>query len=245
MGFNFKVVEPGKPIEGAQETRLRNLARRPRANVRARARRSEGRDYLGRGGHGVEADLVAADEQKDLAVLKPRTALSSDLKPLAFGSERQVQHRGGCGDHWLSARQRARKQRALYLGIDQRRQRPQGRSPATAGFGSDPARQQRRAAVRPCDGVVIGVIQKTLNPVRMMEQAGGALASRTSTSRSRALSYSTYLKSSNDALYRTLLSSTVGSSVEELQSPALPASRPALSPRNSKRNRSSSRASTM
>jgi len=213
MGFNVKVVEPGKPIEGAQGT---GFVISPAGHVLtcAHVLGDQKVATIWVAGVRYEADLVAADEQKDLAVLKPRTALSSDLKPLSFRNDDKFSIGADVATIGYPL--------GNVLGNSVRYTR--GSISATSGLKDDPLQLQVSAQIQPGNsggplfdqhGIVIGVIQKTLNPVRMMEQTGGALPQNVNFA-IKSFVVLDYLKSSNDALYRTLLFNR-GSSVEELQ----------------------------
>jgi len=83
MGFNVKVVDPNKPIEGAQGT---GFVISPAGHVLtcAHVLGDEKVATVWLDGVRYEFDVIAADEEKDLALLKPKAPLAPDVKPLSF-----------------------------------------------------------------------------------------------------------------------------------------------------------------
>ena len=86
MGFNVKVVDPGKPIEGAQGTGF-VISSEGHVLTCAHVLGDQKVATLWIAGVRYEADVVTADQDKDLAVLKPRRALSPEVNPLSFQND--------------------------------------------------------------------------------------------------------------------------------------------------------------
>lgn len=173
MGLTVHQVEPGKPVEGGQGTGFVATADGhvlTCAHVLADAK--EARVWIG--GVRYEADVVASDNERDIALLKIRPSAGATFAPLAF--RRDAHYAIGTDVSTIGY------PLASILGSSARFTK--GSVSATAGMNDDPKHLQISAEIQPGnsggpvfdgDGLVIGLVDMTLNPMRVAAQTGGAL----------------------------------------------------------------------
>ena len=213
MGFNVKVIDPNKPIEGAQGT---GFVISPNGHVLtcAHVLGDEKVATFWIAGIRYEADVVSADKDKDLAVLKSRTSLTPAAPVLSFRNDKNY----GIGADVSTIGYPM----GSVLGNSIRYTK--GSISATSGLKDDPKQLQISAQIQPGnsggplfdkDGAVLGVIQQTLNPLKMLEQTGGALPQNINFAIKSDVALD-YLKTADKALYQSLAFNK-GYSVEDLQ----------------------------
>jgi serine protease Do len=174
MGFRVSVMDPDKPIDAAQGTGF--VVGAPGhvltcAHVLGDATSAT----VVLDGQRLFADVVQADKQVDLALLKLRGALPASAVVLNFRSGAKGYSMGE--DVFTIGYPLSR-----VLGNSARMSR--GLVSATAGLRDDPNQLQVSAEIQPGnsggplldrEGLVIGVIQQTINPWRVAQATGGAL----------------------------------------------------------------------
>lgn len=173
MGFSVRVVDPEKPIEGSQGTGF--VVGVPGflltcAHVLDGA--TEATVTLN--GQRLMADVVKADKDADLALLKLREALPADQPVLSF---RGAARTAAMGEEVFTIGYPLSR----LLGSGARMSR--GLVSATNGLRDDPKQVQVSAEIQPGnsggplldrDGQVLGVVAQTINPWHVA-QATGAL----------------------------------------------------------------------
>lgn len=174
MGFKVQLIDAGKPIDAAQGTGFligadgfvltcaHVLGGVQDATVTLNDKR-----YF--------ADLVKADKDADLALLKLRDKLPEPVATLHF---RDAAHAYSMGEDVFTIGYPLSR----LLGNGERMTK--GVVSATTGIRDDTKHLQFSAEVQPGnsggplldhEGYVLGVVQKTLNPWRVMQATGGAL----------------------------------------------------------------------
>jgi serine protease Do len=212
-GFNVKVIDPKKPIEGAQGT---GFVISPDGYVLtcAHVLGDEKAATLWISGVRYEADVVSVDKGTDLAVPKPKTSLTPAVPALSFRNDKNYSIGADVSTIGFPL--------GSVLGNSIRYTK--GSISATSGIKDDPKQLQVSAQIQPGnsggplfdkDGIVIGVIQQTLNPLRMMEQTGGALPQNVNFAIKSDVVLD-YLQSGDQVLYQSLVFNK-GYRVEELQ----------------------------
>lgn len=208
MGYKVTVYPPGKAIEGAQGTGFligdegfiltcaHVLGEEKAATVTLNGTR-----YL--------ADVVKADKDADLALLKTRDKPNPALTSLSFRSVNKDYHMGEdvfTIGYPLSS----------LLGNSARMTK--GLLSATTGLRDDPKQVQVSAEIQPGnsggplldkDGQIIGVIQQTINPFAVAQATGGALPQNINFS----IKHSTvldFVKSASEPAYKAVRFDTAG-----------------------------------
>mgnify|MGYP002778122785 CR=1 FL=1 len=213
MGFNVKVVPADKPIEGTQGTGF-VISSEGHVLTCAHVIGDETTATLWINGVRYEADVLNSDAEKDLAVLKTRAPLSADVRPLSFRNSSV--YRIGADVSTVGY--------PLGSVLGKSIRYTKGSISAVSGIKDNPSQLQVSAQTQPGNsggplfdqqGVVIGVIQQTLNSARIMEETGGALPQNVNFAIKGHVVLD-YLKASNGALHGTLAFDQ-GHGVDELQ----------------------------
>lgn len=173
MGFNVKLVPAGKSIEGAQGT---GFVVTPNGDVLtcAHVLGDQTAATLWVSGARYDADVVISDKEKDLALLKPRKPFTPAAPAVSFRNTKRYM----IGEDVFTI--------GYPLGslLGNSIRYTKGSVSSTSGIKDDPNQLQVSAQIQPGnsggplfdkDGIAIGVIQTTLNPLRMAEETGGAL----------------------------------------------------------------------
>jgi serine protease Do len=173
MGFNVTVVDSKKLIEGGQGTGFVISAKgHVLTCAHVLAKEKVARVWIS--GVRYEADVLSSDEDKDLAVLKLRNADRVVFAPLSFRNDQNYNLGADVSTIGFPL--------SSVLGSSARFTK--GTISSTAGLKDDPKQIQISAEIQPGnsggpvfdkDGVVIGVVEKTLNPLRTLVETGGAL----------------------------------------------------------------------
>jgi len=173
MGFNVTVMDPKKPLEGAQGTGF-VISAKGHVLTCAHVLHNEKAATLWISGVRYEADVVSQDSDKDLALLKIRKPEASDLTPLTFRNDKHYSLGADVFTIGFPL--------SSVLGSNARFTK--GSISSTTGLKDDPNQIQVSAEIQPGnsggplfdkDGIVVGVVQQTLNPLKTLEQTGGAL----------------------------------------------------------------------
>lgn len=173
MGFNVTVMDPKKPLEGAQGTGF-VISAKGHVLTCAHVLHNEKAATLWISGVRYEADVVSQDSDKDLALLKIRKPDASDLTPLTFRNDKHYSLGADVFTIGFPL--------SSVLGSNARFTK--GSISSTTGLKDDPNQIQVSAEIQPGnsggplfdkDGIVVGVVQQTLNPLKTLEQTGGAL----------------------------------------------------------------------
>lgn len=213
MGFNVKVVDPAKPLEGGQGTGF-VISSGGYVLTCAHVLGDEESATLWISGTRHEADVVGRDKEKDLAVLKLRKVDASGLLPLSFRREKRY----GIGADVSTIGFPL----SSVLGSNARFTR--GSISSTSGMKDDPTQLQISAEIQPGnsggplldkDGVVLGVIQKTLSPLAMLQRTGGALPQNVNFAIKSDVVLD-YLQSAHRELYDSLTFDR-GNSIDDVQ----------------------------
>jgi len=173
MGLKVTMVDPKRPLEGAQGTGF-VISEAGDVLTCAHVLGEETAATVWISGVRYEADVLNKDKDKDLAVLKLRGAIAAQVVPVSF---RNDEHYGLGADvvtigFPLSS----------MLGNSARLTK--GSISATSGLKDDPKQIQISVPVQPGssggplldnEGVVLGVVQGTLSPGATFAQTGGAL----------------------------------------------------------------------
>jgi hypothetical protein len=212
MGFKVNVVSPDKPIAGAQGT---GFIVTPDGHVLTCAHVLDGESVatLWISGARYDADVVSLDKQNDLALLRPRTPIASPVRPLSFRRD----HRYSIGADVSTIGYPL----GNVLGTSVRYTK--GSISAITGIQDNPKQLQVSAQVQPGNsggplldgtGVVIGVMQQTLDPTAMAQATDGQLPQNVNF----AIKSEVVLEHlrANKAVYDSL-SYEEGQSVEQLQ----------------------------
>lgn len=172
MGFNITVIDPEKPAIGAQGTGFlfsNNGHILTCAHVIGDAK--EATIWLD--GIRYETEVIAFDETLDLAILKTRSPVKG-IVPISFKNSSKYR----MGEDIFTIGYPI----SNLLGNNARLSKGLISSPT--GLKDDPNQIQISAEIQPGnsggpilddDGIVIGVVQQTLNPWKMAQQTGGAL----------------------------------------------------------------------
>jgi S1-C subfamily serine protease len=213
MGFKVSLMTPDKPVAGSQGTGFlisanghiltcaHILGEEPAATIRIAGAR-------------YEADVVHKDKEVDLALLKIRQVNVADLKPLSFRKDKKP----GIGEDVSTVGFPL----SNVLGNSARYTK--GSISSTTGLKDDPKQLQFSAQIQPGssggplfdkNGVVLGVVSQTLNPLRTLANTGGALPQNINFAIKGDVVLD-YLAAADNNLYGSL-SFDKGSSVEEIQ----------------------------
>ncbi len=161
-----------------------------------------------------EADVVHKDKERDLALLKIRKDNAAALVPLSFRNDRRY----GIGEDVSTVGFPL----SSVLGNSARYTK--GSISSTTGLKDDPKQIQISAQIQPGnsggplfdkDGVIIGVVSQTLNPLRTLVETGGALPQNINFA-IKAEVVLDYLGSADKDLYQSLAFNK-GHSVEDIQ----------------------------
>jgi len=213
IGFNVKVVDPQKPIEGGQGTGF-IISSNGHVMTCAHVLGDDQTATLWISGIRYEADVLSKDKAKDLAVLKLRTTNVPGLLPLSF-------HRGGRYSIGADVSTIGFPLSTL-LGSNARFTK--GSISSTSGMKDDPGQLQISAAVQPGnsggplfdqDGVVLGIIQETLSPLATLERTGGALPQNVNFAIKSDVVLD-HLRSTHKEIYETLVFDK-GNSFDDIQ----------------------------
>ncbi len=212
MGLNVNVVDSAK-LSGAQGTGF-VISAQGHVLTCAHLFKEEKAATLRIQGRRYEADLVTKDDDKDLALLKIRDVQAAAFAPLSFRSDGAY----GIGADVFTIG--FPLSNVLGSGIRYSR----GTLSSMTGLRDDPKQLQFSAQIQPGssggplfdkDGVVIGVIQQTLNPLRTLQQTGGALPQNVNFAIKTEIVLD-YLRSTDKDLYAATQLNK-GRGVEELQ----------------------------
>lgn len=174
MGYKVTVFPPGKSIEGAQGTGFL-IGTDGFILTCAHVLGEEKTATVTLNGNRYVADVIKADKDADLALLKTRDKPTPAVTALSFRSINKDYHMGEdvfTIGYPLSS----------LLGNGARMTK--GLLSATTGLRDDPKQVQVSAEIQPGnsggplldkDGQIIGVIQQTINPFAVAEATGGAL----------------------------------------------------------------------
>lgn len=174
MGFKVQVIEAGKPIDASQGTGFVISASGylvTCAHVVGDAKEAT----VTLNGTRHFADVVKADKDADIALLKLRDALA---EPVVVASFRPTTRGYGMGEDVFTIGYPLSR----LLGNGERMTR--GLVSATTGMRDEPRHLQVSAEIQPGnsggplldrEGFVIGIIQETINPWRVVQASGGAL----------------------------------------------------------------------
>lgn len=174
MGFKVRLMDADKPLEASQGTGFL-LSADGRVLTCAHVIGDETTATVLLDGKRYFADVVKSDKAVDLALLKLREAPPATAAALAFRNGARGYSMGE--DVFTIGYPLSR-----LLGNSARMSR--GLISATAGIRDDPKQLQVSAEIQPGnsggplldrDGLVIGVVQQTLNPWRLAQATGGAL----------------------------------------------------------------------
>jgi S1-C subfamily serine protease len=173
MGLNVREIEPGKPIEGIQGTGFL-ISDEGDIVTCAHVIEEEQTATVWIGGVRYEADVVNRDKDIDIALLKTRSKIATGYTPLSFRSDKTY----------------ALGEDVSTIGFPMTRmlgdaaRLSKGLISSTVGKKGDPKQVQFSAQVQPGnsggplfdnEGVVVGVVQETLNPWKMAQTTGGSL----------------------------------------------------------------------
>jgi S1-C subfamily serine protease len=171
MGFQVQKMDPNKPLEGPQGTGFvigsggwvltcaHVVGEQKEATVTVEGKR-------------LVADVVKSDSKADLALLKLRETLPADVTPLAF---RPASKAAAMGEDVFTIGYPLSR----ILGNNARMTK--GMLSATTGIRDDADQVQVSAEIQPGnsggplldhDGMVIGVVNKTLNPAAVAKSSG-------------------------------------------------------------------------
>jgi serine protease Do len=173
MGYKVNVVKPGQPLEAAQGTGfLINSDGYLLTCAHVIGESAAATIILN--GKRLYADVASKSTEEDLAILKLREAVPEGALPLEF----RPLGRYSMGEEVYTIGYPLSR----LLGENARMSR--GMIAATTGLRDDPKTLQVSAEVQPGnsggplldrEGRVIGMIQKTINPWRVVQSTGGAL----------------------------------------------------------------------
>jgi len=173
MGLNVKVVDGSKPLEGAQGTGFL-ITDAGHILTCAHVLGDETTATAWLSGVRYEADVLSKDKDRDVALLKVRGNAAPGTRGLSFRSDK---HYGIGADVFTIG-----FPLSSVLGNSARFTK--GSISSTSGLKDDPKQLQISAEIQPGnsggplldkDGVVVGVIQQTLNPLNTLARTGGAL----------------------------------------------------------------------
>jgi len=173
IGLNVMVADPKRPLEGEQGTGF-VVSRDGHVITCAHVLGEENSATVWSAGVRYEADVLSKDKDKDLAVLKLRGTNAAGWSALSFKDDKQY----SLGSDVFTIGYPL----SSILGNNARLTK--GSISALGGFKDDPNQIQISAQIQPGNsggplldqnGVLVGVVQQTLNPLATMERTGGAL----------------------------------------------------------------------
>ncbi|GJL80020.1 MAG: hypothetical protein NPINA01_30090 [Nitrospinaceae bacterium] len=200
LGFNIKIVNQDEPLSGQGTGFV--ISRRGYIITCAHVMGEQRDATIWIAGQRYEADVISANKEKDLAVLKTRTSLNPQINPLSFRINPEpkmgenVYTIGFPMSHLLGDSARLSK----------------GLINATKGLKDDPNQVQISTEVQPGNsggplfddnGVVLGIIQQTLAPSKVFNQSGGLPQNVNFAIRSKVVL--DYIKAENNNLYQEIL----------------------------------------
>ncbi len=201
MGFNVRIVEPDKPIEGAQGTGFL-ISEEGHILTCAHVVGEEREATVWIAGTRYEADVLNKDKDTDIALLKTRKEVSVNYTPLSFRSNEVYK----LGEEVLTMGFPMTK----LLGNSARLSK--GLISSTKGLKDNPKQVQFSAEVQPGnsggplfdkEGVVVGVVTGTLNPWKMAQTTGGALPQNVNFA-IKAESVLDFIKANNEPIYNKI-----------------------------------------
>lgn len=201
MGFNVRVIESDKPIEGAQGTGFM-ISSEDHILTVAHVIGDEQTATVWIDGARYETDLVHKNNDLDLAILKTRKKISSVYTPLSL----RVNEEYKLGEDVLTIGFPMSK----LLGNKARLSK--GLISSTVGKKDDPNEIQFSAEVQPgnsggplfdSNGIVVGVVTSTLNPLTTLQTTGGALPQNVNFAAKSHIVFN-WVKSSDEDLYRKI-----------------------------------------
>lgn len=213
MGFNVRVVDIEKPIEGAQGTGFL-VSDEGHILTCAHVIDEEREATVWIAGVRYEADVLSKDKDADLALLKIRKDVNLNINPLSFRSDKGYK----LGEDAFTIGFPMSK----LLGSNARLTK--GLISSTKGMKDDPKQVQFSAEVQPGNsggplfdnnGVVIGVVKGTLNPWKMV-QTSGSLPQNVNFA-IKTESILDFIKTNNQAVYAKLKTNQ-NSSLESVES---------------------------
>jgi len=173
LGFNVTVADPNKPLEGQQGTGFVILASGYVLTC-AHVLGGEKLAAVWVSGKRFDADVLSSDEAKDLAILKLRSKDHADFAPVSFRGD--AKYNLGAEVFTIGF------PLSNLLGSSARF--TNGTISAASGLKDDPKQIQISAQIQPGnsggplfdkDGLVLGVVEQTLNPLRILAETGDAL----------------------------------------------------------------------
>ena len=173
LGFDVKEVKRGEPFEGAQGT---GFIISPAGHIltaeHVLAKAKQATVWLG--GNRIEAEVVCSDKEKDLALLKPTSALPGPVAPLFINFDTPAKM--GQDVYTIGFPLSGMLGRSPRL--------TKGLVSSTVGLKDSPDSLQVSVEIQAgnsggplldADGNVLGVLQATLNPMAVMQATGGTL----------------------------------------------------------------------
>lgn len=213
MGFNVRVIEPDKPIEGAQGTGFL-ISTEDHILTAAHVIGEEQTATVWIGSTRYEADVLNKDKDLDMAILKTRKKIVSNYIPLSLRINKAYK----LGEDVLTIGFPMSK----LLGNSARLSK--GLISSTVGQKDDPNQIQFSAEVQPgnsggplfdSDGVVVGVVTGTLNPWKMAQSTGGALPQNVNFALKADKMFNA-IKANNEALTKKIRTNR-SSSIEQIE----------------------------
>jgi len=214
MGFNVRVLDSKKPIEGVQGTGF-FVSDENHILTCSHVMGDENKATVWVSGTRYEADLVNKDEKADLALLKIRTDHNFNISPLSFRKDKGY----AMGEDVFTIGYPMSR----LLGNSARLSK--GLISSTKGLKDDPNQVQVSTEIQPGNsggplfdknGLVVGVIQQTLNPWKMLRHSDGALPQNVNFAIKSDIVLD-FLKSKNQNLY-TKLTMNQETSFEKIES---------------------------
>jgi len=173
IGFNVRLIDPEKPIEGTQGTGF-IVSNSGHILTCAHVIGDEKEATVWVQGKRFETDVVAMDKELDLALLSTRDNFNQSILPLKF--RQSIKPKMGEDIYTIGYPM------SNLLGNSARLSK--GLVSSTKGLEDDPNQIQISAEIQPGNsggplfddkGRVLAVVQQTLNPLKMLQQTGGAL----------------------------------------------------------------------
>lgn len=173
FGMQVKVHDRKKPLFGYQGTGFL-ITRHGHVLTCAHVLGDEDMATVWISGKRYIADVINTDKKNDLAVLKLRNGAGNGLRPMSFRKAKRY----SMGEDVFTIGYPLSR----MLGNTARLSK--GLISATRGMRDDPNQLQFSAGIQPGNsggplfdnhGVVVGVVQKTLNPLTLMKRTGGAI----------------------------------------------------------------------
>ncbi len=173
LGFYVKEMKSGEPFEGAQGT---GFIISPEGHILTAEHvlAKEKRATVWLQGDRIETEVVCSDKDKDLALLKPTEAPNDRFKPLRIDFDAPAKM--GQDVYTIGFPLTSMLGRSPRL--------TKGLVSSTVGLKDDPDHLQVSVEIQSgnsggplldVDGAVVGVLQATLNPLRVLQQTGGTL----------------------------------------------------------------------